>query len=439
MLVSTSVLQEGVNLHLNCHQVHHYGISGSPGANEQRVGRVDRLFGCVNKRLEAGAGDLSIVFPYLESSVDEDQVASFIARKYQVEERMDACLQTKFDSEFRAISNADWVQFLRKPLLHTNEPVEDPYPAKFEFQGEAVNLYEAQLTHTFEDVVRTLRHHLKSVCDPLRDQVIEAKSTQVSPKPLFIIDPLLERGDSLRHQPVFATLGFSPQFSALVPETAYIFSFASPIVNGDDFKEICVDELQKHIEELSALYPLVRVAIDECATNSHFYLSARVNFPLFVRQGKLLWLSSHEIKMGLESIKRFSDELEARLVKGQDLTLQEVDAKKISGPVPLVEPLPKHKVNVARKTAWNKVETVLGGIDQIQSPLPQDPLCSAPKEGGEPRNDLNSLKLNHRFPFINFVTRDTGTHAQLSYPSDDFQDGERELLEEWFYYVVSSY
>lgn len=444
VLVSTSVFQEGVNLHLNCHQVHHYGISGSPGSNEQRVGRVDRLFGCVNKRLESGDGELSILFPYLESSVDEDQVASFIERKHRVEERMDACLQTKFDSEFRATSNLDWVQFLRKPLMHTNEPVDDPYPAKFDLSSASGAQYEAQLTHAFEDIVQTLRSHLESICAPSGDQVIEAKSSQNSPKPLFIIDPLVERGEAIRHQPVFATLGFSPRFSALVPETAYIFSFASPIVNADGFKDIPLEELQLHIDELSAVYPLVRVAIDEGAGNSHFYLSTRVNFPLFVRHGKLQWLSLHEIRMGLESIKRFSDELEVRLMDNQDLTLEEVDTKKISGPRPLPDSYTHSTTQKSRQSTWRNIETAQGCVEQLTVPISDELLLSLSEQAGTKVKCsdlmLRLLRLNNRFPFVNFRSSVCGEpQAQLNFPAGDFQEEERTLLEEWFHYVVSSY
>lgn len=73
VLIATSVFQEGVNLHLQCRKVHHYGLAGSPGDNEQRVGRVDRLFGKINELLKVGGlAELEINYPFLKSSVDED-------------------------------------------------------------------------------------------------------------------------------------------------------------------------------------------------------------------------------------------------------------------------------------------------------------------------------------------------------------------------------
>jgi hypothetical protein len=130
VLVATSVFQEGVNLHLQCRKVHHYGIAGSPGDNEQRVGRVDRLFGKVNELLKVqGIAELEINYPFLKNSFDEDQVASFIARKFHVEEKMDACTQNSFDRSVE-LTQEDWREFLRKPVKAIE--VKDPYEATFE-------------------------------------------------------------------------------------------------------------------------------------------------------------------------------------------------------------------------------------------------------------------------------------------------------------------
>lgn len=130
VLVATSVFQEGVNLHLQCRKVHHYGIAGSPGDNEQRVGRVDRLFGKVNELLKVqGMAELEINYPFLKNSFDEDQVASFIARKFHVEEKMDACIQTSFDRSVE-LTREDWREFLRKPVKDI--VVKDPYEATFD-------------------------------------------------------------------------------------------------------------------------------------------------------------------------------------------------------------------------------------------------------------------------------------------------------------------
>lgn len=130
-LIATSVFQEGVNLHLQCRKVHHYGIAWTPGDNEQRVGRVDRLFGKVNSLLREhgpGEGALEINYPYLKGSFDEDQIGSFIERKHEVEEKMDRCEQGAFGKEIR-LMRSGWEAFLRTPTQ--NETLSDPYPAAF--------------------------------------------------------------------------------------------------------------------------------------------------------------------------------------------------------------------------------------------------------------------------------------------------------------------
>ncbi len=131
-LVATSVFQEGVNLHLQCRKVHHYGIAWTPGDNEQRVGRIDRLFGKINKLLMEEGSDavtLDVNYPYLKDSFDEDQVGSFIERKHEVEEKMDRCTASSFDKEVR-MTRPGWQEFLRQPGQGSN--VEDPYPALFD-------------------------------------------------------------------------------------------------------------------------------------------------------------------------------------------------------------------------------------------------------------------------------------------------------------------
>ena len=134
VLVATSVFQEGVNLHLQCRKVHHYGIAWTPGDNEQRVGRVDRLFGRVNQQLqEQGQAELAIHYPYLTRSFDQEQLASFVQLKHGVEARMDACQYTSFNDQIDIrLASDTWTQYLRKPLADVH--VDDPFPASFEPQ-----------------------------------------------------------------------------------------------------------------------------------------------------------------------------------------------------------------------------------------------------------------------------------------------------------------
>ena len=53
VIVCTDILKEGVDLHLFCDRVLHYGVAWTSGDLEQRVGRVDRFFSQIERRLHS--------------------------------------------------------------------------------------------------------------------------------------------------------------------------------------------------------------------------------------------------------------------------------------------------------------------------------------------------------------------------------------------------
>ncbi len=59
-LITTDLLQEGEDLHTFCSEVHHYGISWTPSAMEQRIGRIDRVRSHTDRRLTmSGASEMN--------------------------------------------------------------------------------------------------------------------------------------------------------------------------------------------------------------------------------------------------------------------------------------------------------------------------------------------------------------------------------------------
>jgi len=75
ILVSTSVGQEGIDLHRECRHVIHHDLCWNPATIEQRTGRVDRI-GSKVERERMGAADgkgprLEIAVPYLAATYDE--------------------------------------------------------------------------------------------------------------------------------------------------------------------------------------------------------------------------------------------------------------------------------------------------------------------------------------------------------------------------------
>ena len=75
ILVSTSVGQEGIDLHRECRHVIHHDLCWNPATIEQRTGRVDRIGSKVERErmgVEEGNGPtLEIAVPYLAATYDE--------------------------------------------------------------------------------------------------------------------------------------------------------------------------------------------------------------------------------------------------------------------------------------------------------------------------------------------------------------------------------
>ncbi|GAB7549245.1 DEAD/DEAH box helicase family protein [Cupriavidus sp. 8B] len=83
VLVSTSVFQEGEDLHTFCRQVTHFGISGSPIGIEQKNGRVDRVGSIAQRRLTRAQeaepdlierNGIGVRFPHVAESIEWFQI-----------------------------------------------------------------------------------------------------------------------------------------------------------------------------------------------------------------------------------------------------------------------------------------------------------------------------------------------------------------------------
>ena len=103
VIVCTDTLKEGVDLHLFCDHVLHYGVAWTSGDMEQRVGRVDRYFSQIERRL-AGEGPppdvkLHVGYPHIVASLERGQVERVIQRQKDVEALMDSPLAGTGDDE----------------------------------------------------------------------------------------------------------------------------------------------------------------------------------------------------------------------------------------------------------------------------------------------------------------------------------------------------
>lgn len=86
VLITTDILQEGEDLHTFCSSVMHYGISWTPSAMEQRIGRIDRVRSQTDRRLSGLAREpsgeewLQVYFPFLKDTVEVLQVERVLDR-----------------------------------------------------------------------------------------------------------------------------------------------------------------------------------------------------------------------------------------------------------------------------------------------------------------------------------------------------------------------
>ena len=67
ILVASSVLAEGVDLHLDCRYVIHHDLSWNPSTVEQRTGRVDRI----GAKAERVGEPIYVFMPYIAATQDE--------------------------------------------------------------------------------------------------------------------------------------------------------------------------------------------------------------------------------------------------------------------------------------------------------------------------------------------------------------------------------
>jgi hypothetical protein len=95
VMAGTDTIREGVNLHLFCDRVMHFGMPWTAGDLEQRIGRVDRYFGRIERRLrepgaEPGKVSLDVLYPYLKDTLERQQIETIMSRKRATDAAVDA-------------------------------------------------------------------------------------------------------------------------------------------------------------------------------------------------------------------------------------------------------------------------------------------------------------------------------------------------------------
>lgn len=72
VLIATSTMQEGIDLHLECRRIVHYDLEWNPASMEQRVGRIDRINSLISRVREEDKDEtLDVFYPYIKNTIDE--------------------------------------------------------------------------------------------------------------------------------------------------------------------------------------------------------------------------------------------------------------------------------------------------------------------------------------------------------------------------------
>jgi hypothetical protein len=490
VLVATSILQEGVNLHMFCNTVYHYGIAWTAGDNEQRVGRVDRFFGKAHRSIiHRNTGQVLSIYPFLEQTLDETQLANFVRKKYRAEQLIDECRLDDSSPEIQTDEGGDWQNLflLRQPRKevddtgvtidqdHNDKETKhvadyqgmasdfkgrryvDPYPAVDENRlGRSwpaddyeAGVYEISKTLPFSQVVGTLKEYAEHIAGAYDARLYMSKDPM--DRTFCVLEPELfelpysatsrnrDSGDeairTTRSQPIFFRLAYQTEVSGIDRGTVYLLSLTSPIANKEVYDFWDEKELEKLSGKLQKKYPGVQLALNEdLPFQSHFYLSTRIDIPVFFDKQGFENLSELELRVVFEALLYYSDLMEYEISKkfGQDLKL-ESDLGDSRSRVVASKP----------REIKNQPQGIARGAEEISADwklLPSDAgnfYRYRIKVRKHTTRFEEILRLNHDYPFVFFDNTKKYTYLNTIFPAVDFQQRESKLLEHWATYVAS--
>jgi superfamily II DNA or RNA helicase len=318
ILVATSVLQEGVNLQYFCKNIYHYGMSWTPGDNEQRIGRIDRMFGKIERDLNQDKNStLPIYYPYLKDTIDEEHLAKFVKRKYREESLIDLGKAFKDSADFslEENNNDNWREYLRAPKENS---IEDPFPAnKSDFDKVKEVKYKettisfTKLHHSIINAINELNEYKPKV--HFIDQVENSK---------IIIDPTLRNN---RKQPVIIETVFDPIGTGHLGEAIYCLRMKTPLAPITKLKHFrrafyTDDVIQK------SYGPGIKLCMDISQTGGSLwgiYMTAEL--PFFIKDLNENPLSKQEVQNAFAQLIECADLTEKRIFDNQDLQLESLN------------------------------------------------------------------------------------------------------------------
>lgn len=407
ILVATSVLQEGVNLQYFCNRVYHYGMAWTPGDNEQRIGRIDRMFGKIERLIDTtDTAMLNIYYPFLKDTVDEEQLARFVRRKYKEEALIDMGKSFQDNSEYQMEENeiSGWTAFLRKPDLKS---ISDPYPVKHdEFSAIKPPVFQqvnAQCDHFYESIYSAL--------SGLSDHRPELFTVSLGADKLILADSHLGNG---RKQPVLIELIPDPIGTGFREEAIYCLRMRTPLASFSQYKKLrgafySNEKIMKHY------LPGIKLCFDiSQTTGSHWALYMTNELPLFIHDLEKNPLSKEEVQQAYLNLIHAADTVEFEIFD-RDLRREELNLQ-------LTEVLNTGTVsfrNAGKKKLghdWREKEDFL--LKQVK--LPTNSVQDF---------ERTSFIRNHENLFVKSFVLEKALFAEIAYLKVDIDIEEMELLE----------
>ncbi len=311
ILISTSVLQEGVNLQYFCDQIIHYGIAWTPGDNEQRVGRIDRMFSKTERKLDEDENNnLVIKYPYLKNTIDQDHLANFISKKYFEENLIDKCQSSSGRSNLdpTKFNYENWKEYFRTP---NNESSKDPYPAKNKTLSPPTFKFKLNLKQS------NIR---QQIINAFNEEGIPIFHSKISEDTICLLDPKLTNGHS---QPVVVKLNYDAQLTGILNEVIYTLSLITPIGKKRQIKAF-EDNYQLFSNRYENKDLTVKLCLDRSrAPSSPFGIYAKVDLPVFLNH-KERPLSTQELIKNYEDLIYCADHIEQAVLQA-DLQMEDIE------------------------------------------------------------------------------------------------------------------
>jgi len=407
ILVATSVLQEGVNLQYFCNTVCHYGMAWTPGDNEQRIGRIDRMFGKIERLLEEDEkSTLNIYYPYLKDTIDEEHLGRFAKRKFKEEALIDQGKAFEESSDFALEENDNnsWKQFLRKP---DENNISDPFPAiEADFQkikSPEIIVSNSSLHEFYQSIVKAI--------EELKDFNPDVYFVNQNDNQKLLVDPTL---NGARKQPVIIELVFDHIGTGFCNQSVFCLRMRTPLASFSKFKLIrsCFN-VSKSIQEL--YLPGIKLCLDPSQTGGTSWGLYMVNeLPLFITDFENNPLSVEEIQEAFINLIKCADQTEKEIFD-RDLKKEELN-------------LPVNKISQNRKTSFRHSKKQTVGEDWLET----DGFYILEEEVELSHyNDIEKQALidNHNNFYVKTFCREGKWLFQVAYLTKDAYKVELQLLE----------